>query len=105
MGVNNVDFSVLDSIAGTALFLKDASPTIPDNAKGAVITVGGTALRMRDDATAPTASIGHKLEVGDVVTFDSWTVPKNNWRQVMLRARFIQAVASTTGDLEISWYD
>lgn len=105
MGVNNLDFSVLDSIAGTALELKNSDPTIPVGAKGAMITVGGNALRMRDDGDAPTASVGHKVNPGDVLTYDSWSVPKLNWRQVLLRTQFIQAVANTTGDLEISWYD
>jgi len=105
-GINEIDFSQLSSISDAAKTLSsDASPTIPSRAKGAIITVEDNNLRMRDDGTAPTASIGHLLYVGDVVTYDSWSVPKLNWRQVLQQTKFIQAVASTTGNLMISWYD
>lgn len=105
MGINNLDFSTKD-VAGTVVNLADdVSPVMPYGAKGALITVEASQLRYRDDGTAPTASVGHILAVGDVLTLDSWTVPKADWRQVMQRMNFIQGAASTTGTLNISWYD
>ena len=106
MSVNEVDFSTLLLISDAAKTLSSgASPTMPDRTKGAIITVESNALRMRDDGDAPTTAVGHLLNVGDVLTYDSWSVPKQNWRQVLQRMKFIQAVASTTGNLMISWFD
>ena len=106
MGVNNIDFSTQATIEATVINLATGvAPTMPERARGAVISVGANALRYRDDGTDPTASVGHLLNVGDVLTFDSWTVPKQNWRSVMKNVNFIQAVASTTGNIMVSWYD
>ena len=104
-GVNNIDWSTVD-VQSTAISLATGtSPTMPKAAQGCVITVSKNKLMMRDDGTAPTATVGHPLEDGDVITLDSWSVPRNNWRQVMARMQFIQAVAATTGTINVSWYD
>jgi len=107
-GVNNIDYSAVDTIEATVVNLASGvSPTMPAGAKGATVTVEKKALRYRSDGEDPTAAIatGDLLNVGDILTFDSWTVPKNNWRQVMLRTNFIQAVANTTGAISVHWYD
>ena len=105
--VNNVDFSTVDVQTTVVNLATDLTPTMPARAKGAVITLDDTtsALRYRDDGTDPTTAVGHKVNPGDVVTFDSWTVPKQNWRQVMLQTNWIQCVAATTGTLMVSWFD
>jgi len=61
-------------------------------------------MRWRDDGTAPTASEGHLMNVGDVLTFDSWSVPKLNWRETLLAIQVIRTGA-TNGALKISWYN
>ena len=106
-GVNNVDFAT-GSVQTTVVNLASGlTPAMPPGAKGAVITLddGSSALRYRDDGTDPTTSVGHKLNPGDVITLDSWTVPKQDWRSVMRKMNFIQAVAASTGTLMVSYYD
>ena len=103
-GVNNIDFSTAD-VESAVNLADDVSPTMPGGARGAIITIAKSQVRMRDDSTDPTTSIGHILEVGDVVTFNSWRVPRQNWRQVMKRTNFIQGAANTTGAINVSWYD
>ncbi len=103
-GVNVIDYSTL-SINTTVTALSDATPSMPDGAKGALVTLEQANLRMRTDGTDPTTSEGHLVYVGDVLTFDSWTVPKQNWRSTFRTCEFIQAVAATTGLLKITWYD
>ena len=107
MGVNNIDFSTGDVDTDVVNLATGLAPTMPDRAKGAIITLDdtGQALRYRDDGDAPTTAVGHKVNPGDVIVFDSWTVPKQNWRQVMKQMNWIQCVAATTGTLMVSWYD
>ncbi len=103
MSVNNIDYSTL-AVAGTAVGLTvDASPVMPSGAKGATITVETDQVRFRDDGTAPTASEGHLLNVGDVLSFNSWTVPREDFRQVLKAIQFIRV--TNTAALKISWYD
>mgnify|MGYP001579971841 FL=1 len=104
MGINNLDYSTL-TVTGSAQVLATAcSPVMPSQTKGAVITVEGAPVRWRDDGTAPTATEGQLMNVGDVLTFDSWTVPEQNWKQILRAIQFIRTTA-TSGLLKISWYD
>jgi hypothetical protein len=103
----SVGFTTGD-VAGSALDMAtELTGTIPHGARGAIITVDdtGDAVRFRDDGTDPTATVGQKLNPGDILIYDSWTVPKQNWRGTLLKCTWIQAAASTTGTLMITWYD
>ena len=105
-GVNNKDFSNL-TVTDTAKVLSSScSPVMPAGAKGALITVETAAVRYRDDGETPVAAAGSStiLNVGDVLTFDSWTYPGNNWRSVLRVIQFVRA-AGTSGILTIHWYD
>ena len=103
MAVNNVDYGTL-TVSTSSVGMADASPAMPTKAKGAVITVENAQIRYRDDGTAPEATEGHVLNAGDVLTFDSWTSPGNNYKQVLNAIRFIRT-GGTSGKLNISWYD
>ena len=48
---------------------------------------------------------GMILNNNDVFVLDSWTVPKSNWRQVMLSMRIIADVAGSTGDAVVHYFD
>ena len=105
MGVNNKDFSTVDVEATVIPLHTGAVPPMPEDANGCVITIAKNQLRMRDDDADPSTTSGHILEVGDVITLDSWSVPRSNWRTVMRRMRFIQGAANSTGAINVSWYD
>ena len=104
MGTNNVDYSTLTVTDTAQVLATAASPVLASQAHGAVISVEAAPVRWRDDGTAPTASEGHLLNVGDVLTFDSWSVPNVNWKQVLKAIQFIRTTG-TNGLLKISWYD
>jgi len=104
MSVNNVGYSTM-TVTDTAKVMANAcSPAMPGGAQGAVITVEAAQIRYRDDGTAPEAAEGHILNVGDVLLYDSWTVPRNNWKQVLKAIQFIRT-GGTDGMIKISWYD
>lgn len=102
-GVNCIDYSTLAVSSSAVTFGVDASPILPTRAKGAIITVETDQARYRIDGTAPTSTEGHLLEIGDVLTFDSWTEPTNDWRQVLNAIQFIRV--TTDAALKISWFD
>ena len=102
-GVNCIDYSTLTVTNTAQVMASTCSPTIPDRAKGAMITCETDQWRWRDDGTAPTDTEGHLMNPGDVLTFDSWSVPKQNWRQVMKAIQVIEVTG--TPILKISWYD
>ena len=54
-----------------ALTVSTASvaPTIPAETTMFIAVVKTAAIRFRSDGTAPTAAVGHPLEVGDVLNF------------------------------------
>ncbi len=104
-GQNNIDYGSITVSDATVKTLASITGGIPTGAKGALMTIDQKALRMRDDGTDPAADEGHLLNVGDVLTFDSWSVPKAQWKSVFPRMKFIPAVAGTTGYVRISWYD
>ena len=104
MGVNNVGYSTLTATDTAQVLAATCSPVMPSQAKGATISVEDAPIRWRSDGTAPTATEGQYLSPGDVLTFNSWTVPSVNWRQV-LRAIQVIRVAATSGKLKISWFD
>tara|TARA_Y100000310_G_scaffold331123_2_gene404140 strand:- start:153 stop:434 length:282 start_codon:yes stop_codon:yes gene_type:complete len=92
------------TVTNTAKVLAtECSPVMPNTAHGMMVTVEDDQVRYRDDGAAPTASEGHLLNDGDVLTFDSWTAPKSNWRQVLNAIQFIRVVGDAK--LKISWYD
>ena len=105
---NCVDYATLAVDAAVTL-LDDASPNLrittssTRRAKGAVITVETDQVRYREDGTDPTSTEGILLNVGDVLTYDSWTVPKQNWRSVLEAVRFIKVTAAAK--LKIHYYD
>lgn len=104
MAVNNVDYGTL-TVGTASVGMADASPAMPSRAKGAVITVEDAQIRYRGDGTAPTATEGHVFSPGDPpLTFDSWTAPGNNYKQVLNAIRFIRS-GGADGKLKISWYD
>jgi len=76
---------------------------MPSTAQGCIITLEDDYVRWRDDGTAPTTTEGHLMAIGEVMTFDSWTVPRNNWKQVLKAIKFIRVTADAK--LKISWYD
>ena len=108
-GQNCVDYATLAVDAAVTL-LDDASPALNGvatpgmlRAKGAVITVETDQVRYREDGDAPSSSEGILLNVGDVLTYDSWTVPKTNWRSVLKALIFIKV--TTAAKLKIHYYD
>ena len=103
MGINNCGYSVLTVTSVAQVLATACSPVMPSQAQGAVISVEDAQVRWRDDGTAPTATEGHLMSAGDVLTFDSWTVPKNNWKQVLKAIQFIRVTADAK--LKISWFD
>jgi len=81
---------------------------IPARARGLMMTVESAGLRLRLDATAATTGVagGDLLNVGDVFVLDSWTVPGQNWRSVMLGMRMIaNAGDGTTSNVSIHFFD
>ena len=107
-GANVIDYGymVVDS---TSMSLSQSSTGgVPTGAKGIQITVESAAVRMRLDGTAAATGIqgGDVLNVGDIFVLDSWTVPKQNWRSVLLGARFIaKAGDGSTANLSIHYFD
>jgi hypothetical protein len=80
---------------------------IPSQAKGLVITVESAGVRLRLDSVTASTGVanGTLLNAGDVLILDSWTVPKTNWRSVMLGMSFIADVAGSTGNISIEFFD
>ena len=101
---NNIDYSTLTVTGSAQVLATTCSPALPGAAKGAVIRLETAPIRWRDDGETVTTTEGHIMNIGDVLTFDSWTVPKNNWRSVLSRIQVIRTGA-TSGKLKISWYD
>lgn len=101
-GCNCMDYSTL-AVSNASIGLASASPVIPSEAKGALITVETDQIRWRADGSAPTSTEGHLLNVYDTLQFDSWTLPKKNWRQVLNAIRFIRV--TNDAKLKITWFD
>lgn len=66
--------------------------TVPTGATMALIVPESQAVRWRDDGTAPTASVGMPVAVGESLNYDG----------DLSRIRFIQQAASAT--LNVSYY-
>ena len=101
---NNVDFSTLTVTGSAQNLATTCSPIMPAGAKGAIMTLDTAPIRFRDDTTDASATVGHQMNVGDVLTFDSWTVEKQDWQTVMARLT-VKRTGDTSGVLNISWYD
>jgi len=102
MSVNCIDYSVM-TVSNAALSLTSATPTLPDRARGCLITVETDQVRWRADGTAPTNTEGHLLEAGDVLSFNSWDAPGQNWRSILKAILFIRV--TNDAKLKISWFD
>lgn len=100
-GINCLDHSTLTVTNAAQTVSTACSPVMPTGAKGAVITVETDQVRWRADAAAD--ADGHLLNSGDVLTFDSWSVPKLNWSSVLKALSVIRVTANAA--LKISWYD
>ena len=102
-GINCIDYSTL-TVSNTALVVATAcSPTMPERAKGAEMTVETDAIRFRIDGDAPTSTEGTLLNIGDILNYDSWTTPRANWRSVLNAIQVIRV--TTDAKLKIHWYD
>lgn len=54
----------------TSISVASALPDIPTGATVAVIRVSTQAVRIRDDGTDPTASVGFPIAAGDTYTYE-----------------------------------
>lgn len=77
----------LGIVASTAL-------TVPATATWALIVIEGAPVRWRDDGTAPTATVGTPLSVGQTLTL--------NGAAELAAVRFIQQSATAT--IDVSYY-
>lgn len=101
---NCIDFATV-TISTTAYNLVNhASPTLPSRAKGCVISIETDKVRWRSDGDAPSSTVGHEQAAASTLTFDSWSEPRNDWKQTL---RAIQFIRSGTNDakLMIHYYD
>ena len=98
--INPIDYATL-AVSSTAVSLNDATPPLPGNAKGAIITVETDQIRYREDGTVPTSSEGILLNAGDILTYPSWAGP--SWKLVMEKVRFIRVTNDAA--LKIQYYD
>ena len=104
MGVNNIDYSTITVTGSAKVVHSGCSPVMPSQAKGAVMTLETAPIRIRDDGETVSTTEGHLMNVGDTLTYNSWTVPRENWRSVMSKLQVIRTGA-TSGALKISWFD
>ena len=94
-----IDFATL-TVSDSAVSLEDATPAIDagSTVRRALITIETDQIRWRDDGTAPTSSVGHLMEAGDVLDFT-----ERNWETVLNKIQFIRVTTDAT--LSISYYD
>ena len=87
------DYHAFESVtvAGTAIELTDATKL---NATFATITVETAQIRFTLDGTTPTATVGHLLNPGDILTLDS--------AEQITQAQFIR-VGATSGTIKVSY--
>jgi len=77
---------------------------IPDGSKGAIITVSGAGIRWRADGTASSTGTGHYQAANSIITFDSWSYPGIDWRNVLKKMK-VSPSSSGTVTLSISYFD
>lgn len=83
----------LACVTSTALTIPTADPLgVNRTPSMALVRVEGASVRYRDDGTAPTASVGMNLNIGDVLKFDG----------DLTKLRFIQQSATAT--LNVIYY-
>ncbi len=102
MSTNPIDYATLTVSSTAVTLVTNASPTLPANAKGAIITVETDQVRYREDGTAPTSSEGILLNPGDVLTYDSWTSDDSK-RRILIAVKFIRVTSDAA--LKIHYYD
>ena len=108
-GQNSVGFDVVTVTSTGQKTLEEGTNGIPNGARGLIMTIETNAVRIRYDNSTVAVSTGVDngmiLNNNDVFVLDSWTVPKSNWRQVMLSMRIIADVAGSTGDAVVHYFD
>ena len=93
-GVKNVPYIACGYQQITTITTSTAL-TVPSNASWAMIQCEAQPVRWRDDGTAPTATVGMMMAVGDILIYDG-TIPN------LTALRFIE---STVGaKLNVSYY-
>jgi hypothetical protein len=85
------------AVSSAAVDLSNATPALPANAIGALITVEGDQVRFRSDGTAPTSAEGHLLNVDDVLSFVG-----ANFQEVLETIQFIRVTGDAT--LRITYF-
>ena len=78
--------------------------SLPLGAKGCIITVAGSGIRWRADGTACSTGTGHYQAANSVITFNSWSAPGTDWRNLLKDFRFCPS-SSGTCTLSISYFD
>ena len=73
---------------GSAVLISTCSGGIPSGATMVVMSIEGTAIRYRDDGTAPTASIGMPVGVGQALQYSG----------TLSKLQIIQQSASATAN-------
>ena len=109
-GQNSIGFAVVSVTAtGQKTLAEGTTMGVPLTAKGMIMTVETNGCRVRFDNSTTAVSTGVDngtlLNNNDVFVLDSWTVPKTNWRSVMLSMRIIADVAGSTSDAIIHYFD
>ncbi len=75
-------YRAYESLTVSSTAVSFTAATIPQLADYALVTVESGAVRFRLDGTAPTATVGHELEDGDVLEL--------NQRHELVNAKFIR---------------
>ena len=107
---NCIDYATLTVSSSVVTLLDDASPALNGiantnmlRAKGAKIYVEDDSIRFREDGENPTATEGEVVAAGGQIVYNSWDVPKQNWRSVLKAIRFIRV--ANDAKLKIHYYD
>ncbi len=80
--------------------------TIPARANGCIIVTETDKIRWRADGTNPGSSTGVYCAAASTLTFDSWSAPRKDWKQVMRAIKFIRDTASAAdATLQIHYFD
>jgi len=58
------------TVSSTAVGVSTASPTFPTGVQSCLIRCSGADVRIRDDGTNPTSSVGFPLLDGDTIMFE-----------------------------------
>ena len=92
-GINCKGFQALP-VSTTAVGL-----TVPSGSHKALIVCEGADVRIREDGTSPTSSVGTLIEDGDIVPYMDY-----NWESVLGTVEFIRD-GGVDATLNIHYYD